>query len=159
MAVSKMFQSGYTIISKEPFIKNSKYYVTVVNNNTKNKRDVRWYSESEYAKLYGEKAETFVLNLKERFGFEQGPILVVRRNRMEDETFLRQSNARYIMGIGWYFPSDEVLPSDAPANFKYLLLGWKEFAADETHMKPIAEIASTLDGKAQKGQWIKFAKS
>ncbi len=158
MPVSPMYQS-YFRITKEPFIKKGKRYITVQHKNTKNNRDVRWYSESEYAKLYGKENSNSIPDMKKKYGFERGPILIVRYNQMRDEEYLRRSGARYILGIGWYFPSDSVLPNDVPPHFKYLLLGWEEFKQDKTHMKPIIEIAKILDEKARKDQWIKFAES
>ncbi len=149
----------YPQVSKKPFIKGEKRYIVVQHPRTGNNRTIRWYSESEYAKLYGKKASDPIPDMKKKCGFEQGPILIVRRNQMQDDEYLRRSGALYILGIGWYFPSTAALPSDAPPRFKYLLLGWDEFKQDETHMKPVADIAKILDEKAKEGQWIEFAKS
>ena len=49
--VAKSYQSLKQI--GEPYYKNGKQYVVVLNENTGNKREVRWYTESEYVKLYG----------------------------------------------------------------------------------------------------------
>lgn len=54
--VAPSFQS-YKMIVAEPFTKNGKLYVTVEHPNTHNHRDVRWYSDKEYAKAYGNKSK------------------------------------------------------------------------------------------------------
>lgn len=158
MPVAPAYQN-YVQVSKKPFTKGDKTYIVVQHPRTGNNRTIRLYSESEYAKLYGKKNDDAIPNMKKKYGFEKGPILIIRNNQMQDEEYLRRSGARYVLGIGWYFPSDSILPNDVPPHFKYLLLGWDEFKRDENHMKPIYEIAKILDERAKKGQWIKFAKS
>lgn len=158
MPVAPSFQT-YKKLTDKPFEKNGKLYVTVEHPNTKNHRDVRWYTDAEYAKAYGKKlAETGdegFEGLKHARGFDNGPILVIRHNRPEDEEWLSQSIARYAMGVGWYIASTDTFPSDAPKHFKYLLLGWEEFRdKDDKHMKSASEISNILLKKAKKGDWF-----
>lgn len=54
--VAPSFQT-YKVIVAEPFYKDGKLYITVEHPNTKNHRDVRWYSEREYARAYGNKSK------------------------------------------------------------------------------------------------------
>lgn len=54
--VAPSFQT-YKVIVAEPFLKNGKLYITVEHPNTKNHRDVRWYSDREYARAYGNKSK------------------------------------------------------------------------------------------------------
>lgn len=54
--VAPSFQT-YKVIVAEPFLKDGKLYITVEHPNTKNHRDVRWYSEREYARAYGNKSK------------------------------------------------------------------------------------------------------
>lgn len=54
--VAPSFQT-YKVIVAEPFYKNGKLYITVEHPSTKNHRDVRWYSEKEYARAYGNKSK------------------------------------------------------------------------------------------------------
>lgn len=149
---------NYKRISNEPFLKNGKYYVTVEHPNTGNHRDVRWYNELEYAKAYGKKlvdVDKGYDNLKSVRGFSKGPILVIRRNRPEDEEWLRSSIARFAVGIGWYIMSDTTFPEDAPKHFKYLLLGWNEFRdGDDRHMKKPEVLAELLNQKAKNREWV-----
>lgn len=157
MPIAPSFQA-YKQISAEPFYKNGKLYITVEHPKTKNQRDVRYYSDAEYAKAYGKKLSSTddgFNNLKSARGFEKGPILVIRRNRPEDEEYLRKSIARYAVGIGWYIASTDNFPEDAPPHFKYLLLNWEEFKGkDERHMREPAEISAILQQKQTKKEWF-----
>lgn len=142
----------------EPFYENGKYYMTVRNPKTGTERKVRWYSDAEYAKAYGKKLSTDdgFDGLKHARGFDNGPILVIRGNRADDEDWLRASIARYAVGIGWYIVSTDTLPEDAPKHFKYLLLGWKEAIIDERHMKKPADLNNLLSEKARRKEWVRF---
>lgn len=158
MPTSPSFQS-YKMISTEPFRKeNCKLYVTVQNPNTGNNRDVRWYSDEEYAKLYGRKEKiTDNWDMKHARGFDNGPILVIRCNRPEDEPWLRASAARYAMGIGWYFASTDTLPENIPKNFKYILLSWKEFRDGNDYIaKKPTVLAEIINQKARDKKWVEF---
>ena len=137
----------------EPFAKNNKLYISVRNPKTGNKREVRWYSEEEYAKQYGKK-ETIpdhtkaFPNLKKARGFANGPILVVRGDKDEDEDWLRESPARYAMGIRWYFASDDALPTSIPAHLNLIPLAWEEFRnGDDQHMKAPEELSKIINQK------------
>lgn len=52
--VAPSFQT-YKIVVAEPFTKDGRLYVTVEHPRTHNHRDVRWYTDREYARLYGKK--------------------------------------------------------------------------------------------------------
>lgn len=157
--IAPSYQKTYEILSEEPYFKNGKYYVLAKHKNTENEREIRWYSDSEYAKQYGknEKQESNV-NYKVARGFEKGPILVVRHNKNADEEWLRRSIARYAMGVGWYIASTDTLPDNYPPHFKFLLLGWNEVSVDgnENTIKEPKEVAKILDEKARKKEWVDF---
>ena len=145
-------------IVKEQYIKDGKYYVDVKNPRTGTIRSVRWYSDTEYAKNYGKKLsdDNANWNMKHARGFDNGPILVIRNIRSTDEEWLKHSCARYAVGIGWYIVSTETFPNDAPSHFKYLILGWDEFKADDHHPKKPTELAAILDKKVKNKEWIKI---
>ena len=141
----------------EPFSKNGKMYIRVEHPNTHNTRDVRWYSDTEYAKIYGkqEVKQDGWDNLKFTRGFSKGPILVIRNVRPADEEWCKASCARYAVGIGWHIVSTDTIPDDAPKHFKFLLLGWNEFRlGDDRHMKSPNALSEILDAKARKKEWI-----
>ena len=45
-------------------------------------------------------------------------ILVIRGNKAADEDWLRESVARYAVGIGWYIASTDIFPDDAPEHLR-----------------------------------------
>ena len=151
MPTAPSFQN-YTFLS-EPFSKNGKMYITVRNPKTNHERDVRWYSDEEYSKQYAVKDATpdynkAFPNLKKVRGFSEGPILVVRGNKNEDEDWLRESPARYAMGIRWYFASDDTLPTSIPAHLNLIPLAWEEFrSGDDQHMKAPEELSKIINQK------------
>lgn len=162
MPVAPTFQN-MQLISTEPYLVGDKKYVDVYNPNNKKTRMVRWYSETEYAKLYGKKIaakelerkkETKEWNMRKARGFSEGPILVIRNNTPNDETWLKQSIARYAVGIGWHFISTDILPEDRPPHFKYLLLGWNEFKEDDYTPKDPTRIAEILNKKYRENKFI-----
>lgn len=158
MPVAPSFQT-YKMITEEPFTKNGRLYVTVEHPNTKNHRDVRWYSDTEYAKAYGNKskkpADDGIDGLKHMRGFDNGYILAIRHNRPEDEEWLRRSVPRYAVGIGWYIASTDAIPEDAPKHLKYLQLTWEEFRnGDDRHMKTPTEVATILGKKLKNKEWF-----
>lgn len=146
-------------VVKPAYEKNGKMYVDVKNLKTGTVRSVRLYTDSEYAKSYGKKLsksnDDGWDNLKEVRGFSNGPILVIRKNKPSDEEWLRRSVARYAMGVGWYITSTDELPSDAPANFQYLLFSWDEFkGVDDRHAKQPSELSAILDKKIRNKEWV-----
>lgn len=161
--VAPSFQS-YKIITPDPFLKNNKYYITVEHPNTHHQRDVRWYNEKEYNKLYGPKvipasdfdSQSFK-GLKEARGFSKGPIIVIRNSKgynkftQEEEEYLERSSSRYAVGIGWYFGSDNTpSPKSLPPCFKYIPLTWEEFRAeDDKHMRSPQELSKIISNKAK----------
>lgn len=160
MAVAPSFKDFPKV--SEPYEKNGKQYIKVKNEKTGTVREVRWYTDFEYSKLYekGPKDILF-LNLKKVRGFEYGPILVIRGNKEEDECCLRESCARYAVGIGWYITSEDLLVKQVnihkifPAHFKYLSLTWEEFKGDtENSMKNEDTLYDLLLDKERKGEWV-----
>lgn len=146
-------------IVRTRYSKNGKDYVDVKNEKTGTIRSVRWYTDTEYAKAYGKKidlTDNGSKNMKRVRGFEKGPILVIRNARPDDEDWLKQSIARYAVGIGWHIVSTDELPADAPKHLQYILLGWGEASRDEHHMKTPSELANIISTKAKRKEWLEF---
>ena len=81
MAVEKSFKN-FEMLS-EPFEQNNKMYVIVRNPKTQHERTVRWYTDSEYAKLYPEEKSITqgLKNLKNCLGFNKGYIKSTKRQK------------------------------------------------------------------------------
>lgn len=162
--VAPSFQT-YKVISEEPFLKNGKLYITVEHPNTKNHRDVRWYSDAEYAKAYGNKSKNEVdksssdvflgpfAGFKNCRGFKEGEIKVIRGAKSSDLEWLNASPACFMVQVGWYIPSTvHDFPFDkAPRHFTYIPIAWEEFRdKDDSHIKSPAAMESILRGKEKK---------
>lgn len=166
MAVAPSFKD-FPIIG-EIFIKNGRKYVKVKNPTTGKVREVRWYTDTELAKLTKKKASESVTpdgrkrfkGLKHARGFDNGPILIIRGLKsVADEKWCKQSCARFAVGMGWYIISTDTFPDDAPDHFKYLLLSWDEFRdGDDTEegslMKTPEQIAAIIDAKIKRKEFI-----
>ena len=73
--VAKSYQTMTQV--GEPYESAGKMYVQVKNEKTGNIRQVRWYTEAEYAKMYGEKVEKSPKEFKSQkqvLGFDNGYI-------------------------------------------------------------------------------------
>lgn len=163
--VAPSFQS-FKILTDTPFLKNGKLYVKILNEKTGSVRSCRWYSQEEYNKAYANKGKNaptnkkYVNGLRDARGFKQGPILLIRNNYPKDEEWLKMSPARYAVDFGWHIASTDTLPSDAPANFKYLVLSWDEICdtSDPTNNTsiPREQITALVQQKVKNKEFIKF---
>lgn len=130
--------------ASEPYQKNGKAYIDVINPKTGAKRTVRWYTEQEYEKQYG-KIGTDLHNelvrngtIKEYdqrhvLGFDKGYVTVFKG---KNEEWLEQSIARYNVGLGWYIVSTDELPADIPDDLTPVRLSWDAVKLTEKKMQP-----------------------
>lgn len=94
--VAKSYQS-MTILG-EPFAKaNNKIYIKVKNEKTGTVREVRWYNEKEYARMYpGEVAtDSSRFNQKNILGFQEGYITIFKGDIEKYEYWFERSIARF----------------------------------------------------------------
>lgn len=160
MAVAPSFQDFEKLC--EPFLKNGRQYIKVRNPKTQNTREVRWYTDAEYAKAYPPKItdNRFFNGLKEARGYDKGPIIVIRNNKPSDEDWLGESCARYAVGVGWYITSTQSVPPDAPAHFKYLLLSWEESRdGDDNHIKNGKQLQAIVAKKIKAKEFVEFSQN
>lgn len=171
MAVAPSFKD-FPIVG-EIFLKNGRNYVKVKNPSTGNVREVRWYTDSELAKITRKKAPTNATadgrkrfhGLKHARGFDNGPILIIRGLKsIEDEEWCKLSCARFAVGMGWYIVSTDTFPDDAPDHLKYVLLSWDEFRDGEdteegTLMKTPEQIAAIINGKIKRKEFVNMKAS
>lgn len=148
MPVAKSFQK-YTLIG-EPYKKNGRQYI-VIRYADGHDREVRWYTDAEYAKLYPAESpstasQTKVLRpLKDVLGFSKGYITIFKGDTYALLDWFRESTARYHNFFGWYFISDEELP-EIPAGVTPIQLKWEDVAfADEDQLRPESQIKEHID--------------
>ena len=136
---SKLKQFG------EPFKENGKMYITVVTEKG-NPKIVRWYSESEYARMYPEvkvdrTKDPYYKSQKLVLGFEKGYITIFKGITPENEEwFERNQYCRYARWWGWYVPSTVAVPVDYPKGVQEVKLTWEPMGNEEDWLKDEATV-------------------
>ena len=149
MPVAPSFQK-YEMIG-EPFISSSRQYVNVKHPNTGNIRQVRWYSDIEYAKLYPEKpavsrsTDPYSKPQKEVLGFTKGYITIFKGDTFPHVDWFRASIARYARWWGWYIISTEEVPADLPEGIEPVKLDWTLVGTENGTLKPEHQVKEGVD--------------
>lgn len=115
----------------EPYSSNGKMYIRVRNPKTGTERQVRWYNETEFRKLYPkEKVEIknkYYRPRKEVLGFDKGYITVLINADIDKHAeWLAAAKARYHKQWGWYIISTEAIPENHPEEITIKKLLWEE---------------------------------
>lgn len=150
--VAKSFQKMEMV--GEPYVENGKAYVVVKNNNTGKTRTVRWYTESEYAKMYpGETipelaaasaATPGLKTHKEALGFDKGYITIFKGDIETYHSWFLASNARYATFWGWYVVSTEEVPQ-LPAGIESVQLKWEDVGLENGNLKTESTIKAFIE--------------
>ena len=151
--VAKSFQD-FEILC-DPFEKGGKLYVNVRNPKTKHERAVRYYTETEYKKLYPEEAvqgrkvdktDPYYRPLRDVLGFEKGYITIFKGEMTEDiEDYFRLAPvARYTLRWGWHIPSCYEIPVDIPETLTPVRLDWDTVAIDPDTLKSNAQVQAIV---------------
>lgn len=149
--VAKSFQAMK--IMTEPFQKNGKFYVKVLNEKTGTIRKVRFYSENEYFRMYPEErknAATITVennhnSIKHVLGFDNGFITIFKGNQMQYLEWFKNSIARYHRAWGWYVVSTDELPQDIPDEITPIRLNWDAISNEDGTLKTENAIISIID--------------
>lgn len=126
MPVAKSYQNIQ--IASEPYKVNGRAYVTLATG-----RRVRWYTDAEYKKMYGDKADEPAAapkTQKEALGFQNGFITIFKGDTFSSLEWFRASVCKYNKIFGWYVPSTEEIPSDIPLGLEPIRIDWECVAAD-----------------------------
>lgn len=131
----------------EPFSEKGKMYVNVQNEKTGTVRKVRWYTESEYAKMYNEKPNKpkEFKSQKQVLGFENGYITIFKGDTYANLEWFQRSIARYCKWWGWYIVSTEAVPFDLPVGIEPVELKWELVGEEEGMLKPDAEVKRAVE--------------
>lgn len=149
MPVAKSFQSFEMLT--EPYIVSGKQYIKVRNPKTGTERQVRWYSASEYAKLYPEmkpiiqSQDAFYKPQKEALGFTKGYITIFKGDTHAYIDWFRASIARYARWWGWYIISTEEIPADLPDGLEPIQLPWDIVGNDDGKLKPESVVQKAVE--------------
>lgn len=149
MPVAKSFQS-FEMLTK-PYVVSGKQYVKVRNPKTGTERQVRWYSNAEFAKLYPEMQpivqaqDVFDKPQKEVLGFTKGYITIFKGDTYAHIDWFRASIARYARWWGWYIISTEEIPVDLPDGLEPIQLPWDIVGNDDGRLKPESIIQKAVE--------------
>ena len=151
--VAKTFQTMTQL--GEPYEVNGKSYVQVRNEKTGTVRQVRWYTPSEYRKLYPDsntkapveekKKDKYYRPLCDVLGFNKGYITIFSNADEENEYFIACAVARYSTRWGWYIPSEDEVPTDLPEGINKHILNYASVFNNPDTLKPDAEINRAID--------------
>ena len=115
-------------------------------------KQVRWYTDKEYAKMYPDEVKStskegdpYFKTQKEVLGFEKGYITIFKGNTFEDKEYFKLSSARYARFWGWYFISTEELPEDIPDDVEPIRLPWELVGNEDGTLKPEAEVTAAVE--------------
>lgn len=143
--VAKSYQGLQQI--GDPFTSKGRQYVRV-RTATGAEKTVRWYTESEYYKIYGEKApeESKILRpLKDTLGFEKGYITIFKGDTYACKDWFSESAARYARFWGWYFISTDEVPAELPEGVEPIRLEWSKVSKDDNTLLPEDTIRAYVD--------------
>lgn len=130
--VAKSYQS-YPIIC-DPYKINNRMYVKVRKPNG-DIAQVRFYTEEEYKKYYGETSlEQAKQSQKDAFGFTDGFITIIKGDSYPFKDFLKAEGAKYSKLWGWYFASDLEIPPLANS-LEAVRLDWELIGQDDGLLK------------------------
>lgn len=147
MPVAKSFQS--LEIVEDIYTVSGRQYVKV-RTKTGAIRQVRWYSDREYARLYPneiviKKDDPYYRPQKEVLGFDKGYITIFKGDTYPHKDYFIHSEARYTRWWGWYFASTLELPADLPEDIEPLKLSWDLVGKDDEKLKPENEVLAAVE--------------
>ena len=145
--VAKTFQTMTQLC--DPYEVGGKMYVRVKNEKTGTIRQVRWYTEKEYAKLYPSTTPVdtspFAGKQKEILGFQKGYITIFKGWSEGADYWFQQSIARYARYWGWYIVSTEEIPATLPAGVEAVQLPWELVGNPSGDLKTEDQVRAAVD--------------
>lgn len=128
MPVAKSYQNA-NIVS-DIYTKNGRSYVQIESKN--GPREVRWYSDAEYQRLYpGAKIDhskdPFWRSQKDTLGFKNGYIWIFTGNTYDNKEWFKEHDCRYTKHWGWGWSSENEAPKEEelPEGIKMIKLPWE----------------------------------
>lgn len=143
MAVARSYRDCEILCA--PFIQNGRKYVNI-KTPAGTERRVRYYSDAEYFKMYGEEfAPTAPISEKDKLGFVNGYITIFKGNTYPHKDWLKEHGARFTKLFNWSFASDVEWPeAELPIDLEPLQIPWEAVSADD-HLLPEAEVRSYIE--------------
>ena len=155
MPTAKSYQS--LEILGEPYELNGKMYVKVQAKS--GAKQVRWYTDREYAKMYPEdksvltvleddkKKSPYWRSQKDVLGFEEGFIWIFKGDTYAHVDWFRSKGYyfAYRKWFGWTLGSTKEMPEDLPADLTPVKLPWELVGKDDEVLKSDAEVEKAVN--------------
>jgi hypothetical protein len=160
--VAKSYQ-GMEIVA-EPYDVNGRMYVKVKNEKTGTVRQVRWYTDSEYKKMYPDAKidhsnDPYWKSQKEVLGFTKGYITIFKGDTYEYKEWFKEIGAVYRKFWGWGLASDIELPAELPVGITPIKLEWSQVGADDEVLKNDDAVKAVIDSLMYEKSSSKFVGS
>ena len=143
MAVAKSYRDCEILCN--PFVQNGRRYVNI-KTPSGIERQVRYYSDAEYFKMYGEEFTPVTpLSEKDKLGFVDGYITIFKGNTYPHKDWLKANGARFTKLFNWSFASNVEWPEDElPEDLEPLQVPWEAVSAND-HLRPEAEVRTYIE--------------
>lgn len=145
MAVAKTYQNCDILC--EPYAISGRKYVTVLYKG--HEKQVRWYSDAEYAKMYGAPKDVskdpYYKSQREILGFKNGYITIFKGNTYAVKDWFKENGATYRKWWGWSFGSDVAVPDKLPEGVEAIQLPWSAVAADHENLLPEDQVKAIVE--------------
>ena len=143
--VAKSYQSLPLI--GEPYSKNGRQYIKV-KTKSGNEKEVRFYSEEEYYRMYPDETPTVkkLRTLKEVLGFSKGYITLLNVKDLEEEEEYIPDVARFNRLFGWFVASEDNLPTIIDGRITLDTLYWDDIAVDDDTLLKEEAVRRVVDG-------------
>lgn len=128
----------------EPYESKGRMYVKVLTAAGKEKQ-VRWYTESEYAKLYGVSAPKVKQTEKEALGFGDGYITIFKGDTYALKDWFKEQGAKYTKFWGWSFGTFAAMPEDIPAGVDPIRLDWEVVGNEDGSLKGESQVKAAVE--------------
>ena len=144
--VAKSYQKMALV--NEPYAKsNGKLYIKVLNELTGKIKEVRWYDEDEYYKMYPEDRpeQNLFTNQKKLLGFDEGYITIFKGDIDKYDDWFNRSIARYCVHWGWYVVSTDPIPFDLPYDIVPVRLDWDKVGQSTGELRDEETVAAVVN--------------
>lgn len=142
--VAKSYQN--LEIVTDVYVAGGREYVKV-RDGKGNVKQVRWYSDKEYARMYGvepdHSKDHFYKSQKETLGFKEGYITIFKGDTYAVKEELKAAGARYARNWGWSIAGGEPVPEIE--GIVPVRLDWSAVGNDNEKLKSDEEIELAVD--------------
>lgn len=135
-------------LEEGPYQANGRMYCKVRMKNGTLKQ-VRWYSDAEFARMYPEEKAPAVdpdrKTQKDILGFEKGYITIFKGDTYANLEWFKHSIARYCKFWGWYIVSADEVPANLPEGIIPVQLPWELVGKEDGTLLLEHQIAKAIE--------------